>query len=93
MEKKINQLNIPKELFGFANESSTIHDEKFKTKARGFFKDALYRFKKNKSSVVAAFIILFLILFAIFAPVISPYSMNDPHITEVFYYEAPPYIE
>ena len=85
--------NIPKNLFVFANDGERIHDEKLKTKARGFLKDAFYRFKKNKSSVIAAFIIIFLVLFAIFSPVISPYTLQDKNITEVFYYEAPPFIE
>ena len=51
---------IPKEKFEFANKDMKLHDEKLKTKARGYFADAFLRFRKNKSSVVAAWIILFL---------------------------------
>ena len=68
---------IPKEKFAFANENMKLHDEKLKTKARGYFADAFLRFRKNKSSVVAACIIIFLILFAIFAPIISPFHIED----------------
>ena len=82
--------NIPAEKFEFVNTGANIHDEKFKTKSRGYFSDAFLRFKKNKSSVVAAFIIAFLVLFSIIAPVISPYTVNDKDNT---YTNFPPYIE
>ena len=65
-------VNIPAEKFQFANLNENIHDEKLKTKARGYFADAFIRFRKNKSSVIAAWIIGFLILFAIVSPIISP---------------------
>ncbi len=81
--------HIPKEKFEFANEGKLLHDEKLKTKSRSYLADAFRRFKKNKSSVVAACIIAFLVLFAIFAPVISPYSVDDKN--EV-YVNFPPYI-
>ena len=54
--------NIDKDMFEFTNKGEFIHDEKLSTKSRGFFADALVRFKKNKSSVVAAFIIAFLVI-------------------------------
>ena len=81
---------ISKEKFEFANLDRPLHDEKLQTKARGYFADAFRRFKKNKSSVVAAWIIGFLILFAIFAPIISPYTMDDK---DTVYKKLPPYIE
>lgn len=56
----------------------------------GYFFDALSRFKKNKSSVAAAFIIGFLILFAIVSPVVSPYKITDK---DSVYTDFPPYIE
>ena len=45
--------NIPAEKFRLANRTDR-HDQKFDTKAVGYFGDAWNRFKKNKSSVVAA---------------------------------------
>ncbi len=82
--------HIPAEKFEFAQIDRELHDEKLQTKPRGYFKDAMIRFKKNKSSVVAAFIIAFLILFAIVSPIISPYTMDDK---DNMYAKMPPYVE
>src|SRR5574344_640671 len=68
--------NIPKSEFEFANKDKNIHDEQFDTKPIGYFKDAMSRFKKNKSSVVATFIILFLILYAILVPMCFKNNYN-----------------
>lgn len=62
-----NILNIPAEKFKFAS-SGEIHDLKFETKATSSFKDVFRRFCKNKSSVVAACIILLLVLYSIIVP-------------------------
>ena len=80
--------HIPQEKFAFAQKDAVLHDKKFDTKARSYFADALIRFKKNKSSVVAAYIILFLILFAIIAPLVTPYSIKDK---DNVYTNFPPY--
>ena len=80
---------IPKEKFEFANKDMKLHDEKLKTKARGYFADAFLRFRKNKSSVVAAWIILFLVIFAIVAPMISAFDIEDKD--EVFR-NFPPFV-
>ena len=68
--------NIPKEKFQLVNHGERISDKKFDTKAVGSLMDALQRFKRNKSSVVAAFIILFLFLFAIIVPIFSNYTVT-----------------
>ena len=57
--------HIPQEKFAFAQLDADIKDKKLETKARGYMADALLRFKKNKSSVVAAYIIMLLVVFAI----------------------------
>lgn len=67
---------IPKEKFAFVQHEDEIHDAKFETKQIGYFHDAWNRFKKNKSSVVAAAIILLLALFAIFTPIFATYDMG-----------------
>ncbi len=85
-----NYIAIPKEKFEFAQLDGDMHDEKLKTKARGYFADAMIRFKKNKSSVVAAFIILLLVLFSIVSPIISPYTVYDKNDE---YQKYPPFIE
>ena len=81
--------NIPKEKFEFAHKGDFLHDEKLQTKSRSYFQDAFLRFKKNKSSVVAAGIICFLIIFAILAPIISPYSVYDRN---TIYQKMPPFV-
>jgi len=82
--------NIPKEKFEFAQMGENLHDEKLKTKSRSYMQDAFIRFKKNKSSVVAACIIAFLVLFSIASPIISPYSVHD---TNNVYVKMPPFVE
>ncbi|MBO5353902.1 MAG: ABC transporter permease [Lachnospiraceae bacterium] len=70
MDKKaFDYNNIPKDKFEFCQRDESIHDKKFDTKPVGYFKDAMMRFCRNKSSIVAAFIILFLVLFAVFVPI------------------------
>ena len=81
--------HIPKEKFEFQQLNTNIHDKKLETKSRGYFADAMLRFKKNKSSVAAAWILLFLVLFAIFSPMISP---NDIKNTDSTYVNHPPFI-
>ena len=80
---------IPQEKFAFVQLDARLSDKKLETKARGYFADAMLRFSKNKSSVVAAWILLFLLLYAIFAPVISPYSADDK---DNVYISAPAYV-
>lgn len=82
--------HIPAEMFELANQDRVIHDQKLETKSRGYFADAFLRFKKNKSSVVAAIIIGILILFAIVAPIISPYSISDKNTV---YQTYPPFVK
>lgn len=72
-----DQYNVSPDKFKLVQADAVIKDVKFDTKPVGFFKDALNRFRKNKSSVVAAFIILFLLLFAIFGPIFSHYKTSD----------------
>lgn len=68
--------NIPKEKFQLANRGDRISDKKFDTKPMGYFRDAMNRFKKNKSSVAAAIIIVILFLYAIIVPFVSNYSVE-----------------
>ena len=79
MENHKDYNNLPKEKFVLVNENKKLHDKELVTKPVGFFKDAMYRFSRNKGSIVAAIVIGVLVLFAIIAPIISPYSVayND----------------
>ena len=67
--------NIPKEKFAFANRGEKISDKKLETKPVGYFKDAFIRFRKNKSSLVAAIIIIVLMLYAFIVPIVSDYDV------------------
>ena len=79
---------IPAEKFAFVQENERLHDKELQTKARSFFADAMIRFGKNKSSVIAAWILLFLVLYAIFVPVFSQYTANDK---DPMYVNYPPF--
>ncbi len=77
-KKKVeNELPAPEEMisfddsqdFSFVQLDKSIHDVKFKTKPTTYFKDALKRFVKSKSSVTAAVILGILILMAVIVPV------------------------
>ena len=78
--------DIPAEKFVFTNNRSDS-DEKFKTKQIGYFGDAWHRFRKNKSSIAATWIILLLILYAIVAPMIgsNSYTRNLTDTTYLTY--------
>ena len=82
--------SISKDKFEFQQLNADLHDKKLETKSRGYFADAMLRFKKNKSSVVAAWILLFLVLFAVFSPMISP---NDIREMDGTYVNHPPFIK
>ena len=73
--------NIPKEKFALVNENKKLHDKELVTKPIGFFKDAMYRFAKNKGSIVGAIVIGLLVLFALVVPIFSQYnvSYNDTY--------------
>lgn len=73
---KASEYNISKEKFVFANNKNRLHDNKLETKPISFFKDAFNRFKKNKASIVASFIIILLGLYALLGPIFSPYDIS-----------------
>ncbi len=68
--------------FELTQAEKKIYDAKFDTKATTFGKDALRRFAKNKSSVVAAFLIGTLLFLAIFVPLLSQYDISKVHPAE-----------
>ncbi len=88
-----NYEHIPQEKFAFAQLDKELHDQKFDTKSRSYMQDAFLRFKKNKSSVFAAWIILFLVFFALVAPIISPYEVADMMDNDKVYMNTPPFVE
>ena len=55
---KIEYSHIPAEKFRFVQQGKRLLDDGPATKQRGYFRDALQRFCKDKSAVTAAVLIL-----------------------------------
>jgi ABC-type dipeptide/oligopeptide/nickel transport system permease subunit len=66
-----NTPNIPKEQFNFVQQDSKIFDKEFETKPIGYFQDAMIRFVRNKTNVVATSILLVIVLMSIFQPILT----------------------
>jgi oligopeptide transport system permease protein len=69
--------HIDSEQFKFVQADERIFDQKLETKPIGYMKDAWFRFRKNKASIVAAVIIILLLLYAIIVPMFSKYQLSD----------------
>ncbi len=78
---------ISSELFVLHSKGEQIHDKKLETKPVSYMKDALYRFCRNKASLVAAVIIAILFIFSMFGTVISPYTVAYEDVA--YAYAAP----
>ena len=70
--------------FQLIQQHEKIFDTKLDTRPTTFFRDALRRFRKNKSSVVGFFIVSILILLAIIVPVVSPHNITKVSTQEGF---------
>ena len=78
---EVNDPEISKDDFKLVQVDAKIHDQKFQTKPTTFIKDCFKRFCKNKSSVVAAFILGFLLILSVLVPVIG--KSSEVHETDV----------
>lgn len=85
MEKN-NMINIPLEKLRFADPNRKTSDKKFDTKPMSYAKDVFTRFCKNKSSVVAAIIIVLLTLFAMLVPIFGETNYSQS-LTDTKYLE------
>ena len=83
-ERKVNEVEISNDDFTLVQSNVRITDTKLSTKPTTFLKDALKRFRKNKSSVVGAFILGLLILLAIIVPVVSPHDIDKVVVQQKF---------
>ena len=72
MEKKVID---PR--FSFVQSDKKIVDAKMETKRIGFLADAMYRFSRNKGSIVAGAILLFMVLFSIITPFCTGYTATQ----------------
>ncbi|MBR3763914.1 MAG: ABC transporter permease [Clostridia bacterium] len=68
MSEKTKYEQLPASAFERVPMEGRMHDKKLESKPVGYFRDAFNRFCRNKSSVVAAIIILMLVLYSIVVP-------------------------
>ncbi len=80
----VHSVELDAKDFELAQKDERLTDVKFKEKPVTFAKDALIRFCKNKSSIVAAIILGFLILCSIIIPFALPYDVSTTHADETF---------
>lgn len=76
-------VEISKSDFTPRQQDKSIHDQKFKTKPTTFFKDALKRFAKNKSSVAGAIILGTLLVLSVLIPIFDFSNVDIDHPQEL----------
>ena len=88
----MSEYNIPPEKFRFVGTDETALTQTLQAKHTGYFADALRRFRKNRSSVVAGIIILCLVLYAVLVPIFcqTPYSRALTDTTYLHYTKLKP---
>lgn len=57
--------------FQFVQRDDKIYDKRFETKPIGYFKDAMIRFGKNRTNVIASVILFLLIFLSILVPIVT----------------------
>ncbi len=77
-----NEIEIKENDFKFTQKDKNIHDIKFESKPTTFFKDALKRFTKNKSSVAGAIILGILLVLSFLLPVVLTTDIEKNHPSE-----------
>ena len=70
--------------FEFVQRDAIITDQKIQSKPTTFFKDAIRRFRKNKSSVAGGVILGILVALAIVLPLALPSDVDNPHPSETY---------
>ncbi len=81
LPKECQDPSISKDDFKLVQVDAKIHDQKFETKPTTFLKDCIKRFRKNKSSVVATFILGILVLMSLIVPTI--YKIGDKNFQDI----------
>ncbi len=92
---EIKYEKIPASAFERVPMEGRDHDKKLESKPIGYFRDAFNRFCRNKSSVVAAFIILALVLYSLLVPFFceTNYSRALTDTMYLQYGKLPPKVE
>ena len=82
----VDDVEISDSDFELTQVDETVHEQKFQTKPTTFLKDSLRRFRKNKSSVVAAYILGTLLLMSFLVPIIDQSKIGEkyPHPAETY---------
>ena len=80
----IEDADISQDDFVLTQVDSTVHEQKFQTKPTTFLKDSIKRFGKNKSSVVAAYILGALLLMSFIVPLVDPSNTKGAHQYETY---------
>lgn len=71
--------NIPESKFELVADE-VIHDEVFKTEPIGYFKDAFIRFKRNRASIFAFWLITIIIFLAIAGPSFNKFGFSEQNV-------------
>ena len=80
----VEKYEISESSFKLVQKDTRLADKPLETKPTTFLKDAVKRFAKNKSSIVAAVILGIIILLAIFLPVFSRKNIKYVSVDERF---------
>ena len=80
----VKEETITKDDFELVQIDASVHEQKIETKPTTFLKDSLKRFSKNKSSVVAAYILGGLLLLSVFVPVFDTFDLDADHTKETY---------
>ena len=73
----VEDKEITNDDFALTEVDSSVHEQKFQTRPTTFLKDSLKRFSKNKSSVVAAYILGGLLLLSFLVPIFDKSDLSD----------------
>ena len=84
IEENVNDIEISDDDFVLSQAEESIHEQKFQTKPTTFLKDSLKRFAKNKSSVVAAYILGTLLLLSFIIPVVDQSHTEKSNPYEIY---------
>ena len=70
---------LPQSDFAFVQDGQ-IHDEEFRTKPIGFYRDAMQRLCRNRVSMISLFLILLIALLSIIVPEITGYGYAQQNV-------------
>ena len=79
-----NMKNIVAEAFESAHGEGRIMDAEIETVSRGFFKDALFRLRKNRMAIAAFWILTFIVVMAIFGPNMNEFTFSEQNLDFVY---------